>query len=191
MSKIITVLGIDPGINNTGLSFNKYNVETGELFVTNYYVLSANELARKENRQEARLFGNVFSLTLYERELTRIISDYKPDYVACEDAFYSPRTPNAFVSLKMCIGTIQRILYTHFHKELYRIPPKLAKSAVDKGTAGKVAVQRAIQSIDKITIKEVKSRPLDAMVEHEADAIAIAWTFVTHILPDLLLKSKK
>ena len=186
MSKLISILGIDPGINNTGLSFNKYDPDTGILHVNNYTVLQANDLAKKENRADMKSFGSVFSLCLYERELRRIITDFQPDFVACEDAFYNPRTPNAFVSLKLCIGTIQRVLYTDFKQPLYRIAPKLAKAAIGNACAGKVAVQEAIQHLPDIQIKQTKSRPLENMVEHEADSIAIAYAFTKHFLPDIL-----
>jgi Holliday junction resolvasome RuvABC endonuclease subunit len=191
MRKTVSILGIDPGINNTGLSFNKYDIETGELLVNNYYVVHANDLAKKENRSDSRCFGNVFSLFLYEREMRRIITQFKPDYVASEDAFYSPRTPNAYVSLKLCIATVQRVLYTDFRQELHRVPPKLAKMAIGDACAGKVAVQEAILNHPSIKIKQVKARPVEKMTEHEADAIAIAYAFAKHILPDILIREAK
>ena len=188
MSKMVTILGIDPGINNTGLCFCKYDPSTGILNVNNYTVLHANELAKKENKQDVKSFGNVFSLFLYEREMRKIIADFNPDYVACEDAFYNPRTPNAFISLKLCIGAIQRILYTDHKKPLFKVAPKLAKMYVGNACAGKVAVQQQVQSLSDIKIKEVKARPLEEMVEHEADSIAIAYAFTKHFLPDILMK---
>ena len=191
MSKMISIIGIDPGINNTGICFCKYDPATGILNVNNYTVLHANELAKKENKVDTKYFGNVFSLFLYEREIRKIIADYNPDYVACEDAFYNPRTPNAFISLKLCIGTIQRVLYTDHRKVLYRVAPKLAKMCIGNACAGKVAVQQQVQSLPDIKIKEAKSRPLADMVEHEADSIAIAYAFTKQFLPDILLKQNK
>ena len=164
MPNYITVLGVDPGIHNCGISFNKYDPKAEMLIVADYFVIHAAEQAKKENRQESKNFGNV---------------------VACEDAFYSPRTPNAFVSLKLCIGSMQRVLYTEYHKEMYRIPPKLAKMVMSTATAGKVAIQQAIRDKPDIKIKDTKVRPLDEMVEHEADSIAIAYAFIKQIYPNL------
>lgn len=185
MPNYVTVLGVDPGIHNCGISFNKYDPKAETLIVADYFVIHAAEQAKKENRQESKNFGNVFSLITLEREFSKIIADYKPDFVACEDAFYSPRTPNAFVSLKLCIGSMQRVLYTEYHKEMYRIPPKLAKMVMSTATAGKVAIQQAIRDKPDIKIKDTKVRPLDEMVEHEADSIAIAYAFIKQIYPNL------
>ena len=136
MNDKIIIMGIDPGINNTGICILKLNKKNNEISLVDRFVIKANETAKKQNKDDAREYGNVFSLVVYEKEMLELFNKYNPDFVACEDAFYSPRTPNAFVSLKLCINAIQRVLYQHFRKQLYKIPPKLAKSAVSQGTAG-------------------------------------------------------
>lgn len=186
----ITILGIDPGIHNCGIAYNKYDPKTGVMTVADYFTIHAAELAKKENKRVFKDYGTVFSLLLLEREMKAILTKYNPDYVASEDAFYSPRTPNAFVSLKFCINSIQRVLFQDFNKKLFKIPPKLAKAAVSHGTADKVAVQTSIRNLPDIKLKDTKCRPLDEMVEHEADAIAIAYAFTKNILPNILLAQK-
>lgn len=185
MPNYITIIGVDPGIHNCGISFNKYDPKTGTMNVSDYFVFHAAETAKKENKEVAKRFGNVFSLHVLEREFSKIVSSYDPDFIACEDAFYSPRTPNAFISLKLCINAIQRVLYREYTKELFLIPPKLAKMTIDEAGANKVAIQEAVRSKADIKLKDTKIRPLDAMTEHEADSIAIAYTFVKQILPNL------
>lgn len=187
----ITILGIDPGIHNCGIAFSKYDPKTGILAVVDYFTIHAAELAKKEDKQTSREYGTVFSLILLERTMREIFDKYQPDYIASEDAFYSPRTPNAFVSLKLCINSIQRVLFCDYKKPLFKIPPKLAKAAVSQGTANKVAVQTSIRNLPDLKLKDTKSKPLDEMVEHEADAIAIAYAFRKIILPDLLMNSKQ
>lgn len=187
MSGKITILGIDPGIHNTGLCVCKYDPRDQKLYVTDYWTLKAADLAKKENRQESKQFGNVFSLFLYEREFAKILETVKPDYVACEDAFYNPHMPNAFASLKLCIASIQRVLYTTQHRPLFCIPTRLAKKqTASTGDAGKVAIQTAIRQLSDLVIKDTKAKPIIKMVEHEADSIAIAYTFMKQMLPDLL-----
>ena len=185
MNDKIIIMGIDPGINNTGICILKLNKKNNEITLVDRFVIKANEAAKKQNKDDAREYGNVFSIVVYEKEMLEIFSKYNPDFVACEDAFYSPRTPNAFVSLKLCINAIQRVLYQHFRKQLYKIPPKLAKSAVSQGTADKVAVQISIRNLPDLKLKDTKMKPLDNMVEHEADSIAIGYAFVKCILPDI------
>lgn len=186
----ITILGIDPGIHNCGISFNKYDPKTGIMSVADYFTIHAASSAKKEDKRTSEEYGTVFSLICLEKIMREILDKYKPDYVASEDAFYSPRTPNAFVSLKLCINSIQRVLFEDYRKQLFKIPPKLAKAAVSQGTANKVAVQTSIRNLPDLKLKDTKSKPLDDMIEHEADAIAIAYAFRKLILPDILMTKK-
>ena len=77
MPNYVTVLGVDPGIHNCGISFNKYDPKAETLIVADYFVIHAAEQAKKENKQESKNFGNVFSLITLEREFSKIIADYK------------------------------------------------------------------------------------------------------------------
>lgn len=187
----IKILGIDPGINNTGWNISVFNPNNGKLIVSTYGKFQANMLAKKEMRQENKVYGNIVSLFLYEREIKSIFDSFQPDYVASEDAFYNPRTPNAYLSLKLCINAIQRVLFT-YSKVLYRIPPTVAKQAVwGNGSANKAAVQDSIQRLDDLIIKSTKQNPIEKMVEHEADSIAVSYAFTKTVLPDLLLQKTK
>lgn len=183
------ILGVDPGINRTGLSISHYHPDTDKLHVVSFFQLEAAALAKKEMKQESKQFGNVVSLFLYEREFENIMNTYTPNFVACEDAFYCSKFPTAYLSLKLCITSIQRVLFK-FNQILFKIPPKMAKQAVSTGTADKLAVQEAIQHLPDLILKDTKQNPLDKITEHEADSIAIAYAFKKMILPDLLLQSK-
>lgn len=183
----IKIFGIDPGLTHTGCTICNYDPSKDTLQVATCFTIEAIALAKKENKVEHKQYGNIISLFLYERELDNIMSEYQPDYVASEDAFYNPRTPLAFVSLKLCINAIQRVLYKH-GKILYRIAPKQAKQAVSTGTADKLAVQDAIQHLPDLIVRNTKQNPIEKISEHEADSIAIAYAFKKFFLPDLLMK---
>ena len=98
--------------------------------------------------------------------------------------------PNAFISLRLCINVIQRVLYEH-QKILHLVAPKEAKKAIGSGKADKVTVQNSIRNLSDLKLKDSKLRPLDKMVEHEADSIAIGYAFIKHILPDIYLSGQK
>lgn len=183
----IKIFGIDPGLTHTGCCICNYDPSKDTLQVANCFSIEAIALAKKENKIEHKQYGNIISLFLYERELDRIMTEYQPDYIASEDAFYNPRTPLAFVSLKLCINAIQRVLYKH-GKILYRIAPKQAKQAVSTGTADKLAVQDAIQHLPDLIVRNTKQNPIEKISEHEADSIAIAYAFKKLLLPDLLIQ---
>ena len=170
---IIKIIGIDPGIHNCGVALGEFNTDTNHLVIKDFFTIHASELARKANKKDSNTYGSIFSLFLLEQEFTTIFTNFTPDYVASEDAFYNPRTPNAYASLKGCILSIKRVLY-NFRLKLNLIAPKLAKMTVVKATADKNDMMAAITKLSDLTIE----KDITNIVEHEADAIGIAYTLV-------------
>ena len=109
---ITKIIGIDPGIHNCGVALCEFDTDKHLLTVKDFFTIHASDLAKKANRKDSNYYGSVFSLFLLEKEFNEIFTNYLPDAVASEDAFYNPRTPNAYASLKACILSIKRVLYT-------------------------------------------------------------------------------
>lgn len=185
-SNTVVVLAFDPGIYHCGWSVSKVDRDTYHATVTSYGTIEAAAAAKKANKKDYQDYGNIISFFLLEQEVKELVETYHPDYVVSEGAFMA-RFVNAFVSLKLCINAIQRVLYSEFRMTLYQIAPKEAKKAVNIGTADKEAVQTSITKLPDLTIKETKQKPLIKMCEHEADSIAIGYAFVKNVLPGLLL----
>ena len=184
----IKILSIDPGIHHTGWSISSTDATLQKLTVSTWGEIQASDIAKREFKSDVKLYGSLISLFCYEAEIQSLMEKYTPDFVVSEDAFYNPRMPNAFLSLKLCINAIQRILFKH-HRKLYTIPPTVAKQAVyGKGTANKSAVQESIQILDDLVIKTTKAHPISSMVEHEADSIAIGYAFFKLTLPELVMQ---
>lgn len=173
----IKLLGIDPGINNTGYSVGIFDPKTDVLVIKDYGVICANALTRKERKADYETYRNVASLSVYADEIEKLLVQHKPDYVACESSFYNPRMPNAYLSLSLCIHTIKTVLYEKHRKLLNMIAPSEAKLAVATGLADKTVVQEAIHNRKDLIIKHTKAKPMEKMVEHEADSIAIMYAF--------------
>ena len=173
----IKLIGIDPGIHNCGVAICEYDPDNQKLIVKDFFTIHASELARKFNKKDSIAYGSIFSLFLLEKEFNDIFSEYQPDYIGSEDAFYNPRTPNAFISLKSCINSIKRVLYT-YRKKLNLIATKLAKATVIKATANKNDMMSAITKLPDLVIE----KDVTDIVEHEADAIGIAYTLYKTVL---------
>lgn len=185
----IIVLGIDPGMTNLGYSIISYDKTTSMSTVLTYGMVTSITLAKKENKCDYKIYGNIIPLMFLERELANIVALYNPDFIASEDAFFNPRTPNAFHSLKLCINAMERALYP-LQKTLFKIAPRAAKHCVSTGTADKEAVQFAIRHLPDLKIRKPKTGSIESMTEHEADSIGIGYTFVKTILPDFLINKK-
>lgn len=187
----IKILAFDPGINHTGWSLGSFDPVSFLLTVPFYGEIQAHNIAKKEARKEFKSYGSLVSLNFYKREIDLLMDHYRPDYVASEDAFYNPRCPNAYLSLKLCIHTIQRLLFERMMR-LYLVAPTVAKQAVHgKGTANKLAIQESIQTLPDLKIRDTKQHPIEEMQEHEADSIAIMYAFVKNFLPDILLQEER
>ena len=186
-SEVVRLLSIDPGLSQLGWSVSDYKLTTGKLVVHRFGGISATKLVNRADRKdEVRQFGKrVVSLNIIRSSILNLIEEYKPDYLVIEDAFYNPQFPNAYVALVQVITTIELLGYRKYNKVLFKIPPRSAKLAISGfGGSGKLNIQSAILTSDKIEFKQ--KRQTEGLTEHEADAIAIGWTFCINILPSIL-----
>lgn len=183
----VSIMGIDPGLNALGASIGWYYPRVKKLVIRDHTVVSSNTLAKKDHRDEVKEYGSLISLFTCEEAMENLLASWSPEFIVSEDAFYNPRMPNAFLSLKLCINAIQRVLFRH-EKALYLIAPTIIKRTIfGSGTANKAAVHAGIVNHDDILFKDSKKKQMSKLVEHEADSIAVCYTFTQLYLPDILL----
>ena len=185
-NKKIKILSFDPGLTKAGWSFSEYDTTSRIYTVIKFGTITPNTTAAKAlNRDAVNIFGKrVIALRILREAVDLLVKQYKPDFIATEDAFYNPRTPNAYGSLLTWIVTVENFMYSEFKMPIYRIAPKLAKHNISgDGTSGKLSVQDAV--VNHSNIKFRANLPVLDMCEHEADSIAIGWSFVYSILPNL------
>lgn len=186
----IRIMAIDPGLNALGISLGFYYYQKNHLVIQEYMTIHSNEKAKKEKKTDFKTYGNLISLLTCEEAIDELMQKWEPEFVVSEDAFYNPRMPNAFLSLKLCINAIQRVLY-QYNKVLYKIPPTVIKQTIfGNGLASKAAVQEGIMNHNDIGFKEAKKKHVNRLVEHEADSIAIGYAFTQLFLPDILMQRK-
>lgn len=172
---MLKILSFDPGMTSLGWAFSEYEESTGKFNVLKFGTLKPIKTASKL-KEMCNLFGQriVTAVTL-EDEINELIKSVKPDGIVTEDAFYHPGRPTAYISLSICIHSIERAAYAN-KKTLTKIPPRAIKFTVcGSGAGGKLAIQEAIASNPNIIFK----KDIDTMLiqEHEADAIGCGYTF--------------
>lgn len=186
----IRIMAIDPGLNALGISLGFYYYQKDKFVIQEYLTIHSNDRAKKEKKPDFKVYGNLISLFACEEAVSELVKQWEPEFVVSEDAFYNPRMPNAFLSLKLCINAIQRVLY-QYNKILYRIPPTVIKQTIfGNGMASKAAVQEGIMNRENIGFKEAKKKHVNRLVEHEADSIAVGYAFTQLFLPDILMQQK-
>ena len=146
------VLGIDPGIANTGYGFIK--AESSTFSLLGFGCIQTSPKDESTQRLKA----------IYD-ELIRLAGEYQPDFFALEDLFFSKNVSSAF-AVGEARGVI-KLVAANTDRQLYNYPPVEVKQAVvGYGKAPKRQVQEMVKLL--LRLKEIP-RP-----DHAADALAVA-----------------
>ena len=146
------VLGIDPGIANTGYGFIK--AESSTFSLLDFGCIQTSPKDESTQRLKA----------IYD-ELIQLASEYQPEFFALEDLFFSKNVSSAF-AVGEARGVI-KLVAANTDRQLYNYPPVQVKEAVvGYGKASKRQVQEMVKLL--LRLKEIP-RP-----DHAADALAVA-----------------
>lgn len=183
----IRTLSFDPGLSTAGWAIGDYTLKTGHLVINRFGELSPNRYSeRSDVAADVEKYGKrIITLATLREMVNALYTEYHPDYVAVEDAFYNPTRPTAYAALLQWITTVELYLYFNFQVPLFKIAPKSIKQCISGyGASGKLNVQQSVLSNKNISFKQ--KRQLGELREHEGDAIAVNYTFNVEILPGLL-----
>ena len=193
MSKdnIITILSTDPGMTSLGWAHSQFNMTTGEFKVLDKGVIKAIAQAKKDKKLRDSFNAKLLASNIIYKEYKELVVDLNATYHASEDAFYNPGRPNAFLSLTMCITTLERALLDLYIEDailldqavVYKFAPKLVKKSFSSdGTSDKTDMLTTLKTSN---IKFNKKIIIDELVEHEIDAIAVGYT-LSKLLPTFI-----
>ena len=148
----MVILGIDPGIANTGYGLIK--VEQRTLESIDFEVIRTD--AKMESAHRLKV--------IYD-ELIRLVNQYQPDVFVVEELFF-----NTNVSSALTVGEargVVKLAAANTHRQVFSYTPTQVKQAViGYGKASK----RQVQAMVKVLLKlDEIPRP-----NHAADALAIA-----------------
>lgn len=180
----VRVLCFDPGLTKTGWCLIDYNPVSGNCTIVKYGTLQPNRCtSHVALREECDLYGKrIMALCELENLVKELVETLEPEYVACEDIFYNPRRPMAFIALSQWLTTVE-LLMRRYHLPVYKVPTKIAKKEIfGNGSADKIDVQTAILSDGRINFK---TKPPKELCEHEADSIAVGLAFINSTLQSI------
>ena len=184
---IYNILSFDPGLTTMGYAHSSYDTDTSILTVHRFGTFKSSKMAGKQKELSALFGTRIIAVDLLENEIRRLIDLFKPDYIASEDVFCHFKHITAFAALSICLHSMKHAAYTK-NKTIYTMAPcTIKKITSEMGKADKSAIQSAILNHPRIIVIDNKSWPIEKMCEHEADAIAVGYTFCNTILPNILI----
>ncbi len=152
MANVKIILGIDPGIADTG--YGIIRAEGSKLTCLGYGSIKTSSTLDLVSRLE-----------ILNHELDKIIKKYKPDYATIEQLFFNKNVRTALI-----VGQARGVALLTLKQNklaIFDFTPSQVKSAVSSyGQASKLQVQKMVKLI--LNLKELP-QPDDA-----ADALAIA-----------------
>jgi crossover junction endodeoxyribonuclease RuvC len=148
----VIVLGIDPGVANTGYGVVAH--QRGRVVA-----LDGGVIVTRAGTDAGRRLAHI-----HERVLA-LMDEYKPDAVAVEDLFFGSNARSAFA-----VGQARGVVILAAGQRAIRCAsytPQQVKTAVTgSGRAGKEQVQRMVQTL--LSLPELPTP------DHAADALAVA-----------------
>lgn len=148
------ILGLDPGLANTGY---------GTIFCDGR-VPALHSIGSVRTIPDEPMPKRLFQI---HSDLSILVQKLKPDFVALENAFSLMKYPKAGIVLGGVIGVIYLTMFQH-DLTVFEVSPREIKNClVGSGSATKNQIKAAVQRV--LTIDKVSSF-------HAADALAVALT---------------
>lgn len=181
--EVIRVVSFDPGISNMGIcvgDFNRSNQEFTVLKTINFEGAKHRNKDKKMRRNCPHSFCVLSGIK--EWVLTTLLPEWSPDYIACEGAFHNSHFPGAHQALVLVIHVLRECAFEWYEDDITDMAPMTIKKIVTgKGNAPKEMIKTAISQNPSIHL----TVSLDALTEHEIDAIAHGYAFCIKYIPPI------
>lgn len=179
------LMGIDPGLNFTGISIFDMCYDTGKILKVEAFTLVNSKLPDYTGFDEEAVEERTLKLYKLKGAVQWSLSMYGPSYTVCEAPFYNRLMPTAFGPLTEVVSIIHSAVLTwNPNIGFHTVPPLSVKKligtkAVKNDTIkGKEAVKLAVMAIPEIM--SVLITPIESLSEHAIDAIAVCYTLINN-----------
>ena len=150
------ILGIDPGLENTGWGVVNY-----QLGIRNYELIKCGVIKTSKNNSSVERLGKIYA------ELEEIIKNYKVDEMAIETLFFAKNVKSAS-KVSEAIGVIKVCGQKNKLKVAEYTPLQVKQALVGYGRAEKEQVE--------IMVRNELNLDQNISPSHASDAVAVALT---------------
>lgn len=160
------VLGVDQGLASCGIGIIEFKELTNGTIKKNKICLYKTIKTYPKKTVPDRLL-DIFN------ELKSLVELYKPEYIGCEQLFYTPNRKgqrnksSSILNTNMVTGLIFLIAGIYQLKIKTLVPGTVKLQITNNGKADKILMMNTICEILNLDIKE--------LTEHSADALCIAY----------------
>jgi Holliday junction resolvasome RuvABC endonuclease subunit len=177
----IRLLGIDPGVNNTGIAIFDLDFFHKKILSIEAYTLVNSKLPNYTGLDEEFFPERTVKLYKLKAAINYVLNSVNPCIVACESPFYNRLRPMAYGSLLEVLNAIHVSIIEYNHNvQFYTIEPLLVKKTIGAGMMkGKVDVKDSM--LKRNDIMSVLKNNIDALDEHSIDAIAVGYSFLARL----------
>ena len=179
---IATIVGIDPGSTNMGVSVITINLVTLKIVSSIAWTINGAKLSDDES-WIAQLHGDRYSrIKALEETLLQIFNYYQPIAICAESAFINGRFPAAVMALVEVMGAIRSAVTRYdVWKVVNLVPPSSAKTAVSAGgAANKDTMKEKVMQVTELNYSGTV--PLELLDEHSIDSLAIGYYMYKKLL---------
>lgn len=175
----LTIVAIDPGLNNIGLSVFTLDVKE-ELIIKSIdaRTLKADKVADWTNLDPEYRSEQIMKCYRMVDAVMYIIRNTNPSIVVCESPFFDRRKPSSFAVLSNVLSILfDRITQHNPNIQIHTVEPLLVKHVLKvAGQKGKEVVREAMEK--ESFLLSVLKQPLGVLDEHAIDSIGVGYTFI-------------
>jgi len=172
------ILGIDPGLNNTGISVFEIDYQTKNILAITAFTLVNNRLPDYTGLDDEIYNERTIKLYKLKDAIKQVVININPSAIACESPFYNRLCPMAYGALLETLNVMKSaVIEVNTNIPFTTVEPLLVKKTVGAGmTTGKLDMKDAISKNN--IIMSVLSSDMNLLDEHSIDAIGVAYTYL-------------
>lgn len=183
------LIGVDPGLNFTGISEFIIDSSTNEILDLSAFTLIVEKLPDYSFLYDENYDQRQLKLYKLKTLFKNIILEKQPNVVCCEAPFYNRFRPMAYGALLETVSVLRSaVLECNINIEFHMVEPLLVKKTIGvKIMKGKNNVEEALEQIDELkkfitrdiyNSNNFSSSGLCVLDEHSRDAIGVGYTYL-------------
>ena len=172
------LIGIDPGLNTTGVAILKVDSRTMRILSVEAFTLASAKLVDRTGMDPEYFTERTIKLYRLKAAIQWVLGQYGPIAVGCESPFYNRLMPMAYGALLEVLNVIYSSII-EYNPNIYfqTVAPLLVKKHVGSGgQKGKLDMKNCLRNLPEIM--NVMAVDLESLDEHSIDAISVGYALV-------------